>query len=339
MPPIRLRTLALLVCLVAPLAAAATCGTDVGRTAVGHAALPAGVAYANPVLDGDFPDPSVMRANGSYWAATTWSANGLMPLMRSSDLVHWRQTGAVLPKRPPWAKDRFWAPELVRDGNRYLAFYTAGSRNGRLCVAVAEARGPGGPYQDLGPLVCDRYGSIDPTTFVDPELGRVLVWKEDGNNFGRPSVIWAQQLSPDRTRLVGERHALLRNRARWEGGVVEAPELIRRAGSYYLFYSGNACCGTPCRYAMGVARSPSPFGPYRRDPDNPILGSNRRYRCPGHGGLVYDRTGDLFLLYHAYRVHDPTKRVAMLDDVRWGRDGWPQVGDGTGPRASGIGPR
>jgi beta-xylosidase len=85
---------------------------------------------------------------------------------------------------------------------------------------------------------------------------------------------------------------------------------------------------------VGVARSRSIFGPWKRDPDNPILRSNRSWRCPGHAAAVTDRSGRVFLLYHAYRgpSTDPqAPRQLLMDAVGWSRDGWPSVNDGRGP--------
>src|SRR5262245_15400172 len=69
--------------------------------------------YSNPVLAGDFPDPSVIRVGNEYWATATTSEWGpIFPLLRSRDLVHWELIGNVFQKRPAWAVANFWAPEI-----------------------------------------------------------------------------------------------------------------------------------------------------------------------------------------------------------------------------------
>lgn len=296
---------------------------------------PAPLAWQNPIVDEDFPDPSAVRVDGAYWATSTSTARAPgFPLLRSTDLLHWEQAGTVLPGPPAWASDSLWAPELVVEPTGVRVYYTARRRNGPLCVAVVSAPAPAGPYTDHGPLVCQAAGSIDPTFVRDTSGVPYLVWKEDGNAVGRPSRIWIRRLRADGLGVIGPQRELLRNRSRWEGSVVEAPEIVAHRGRLYLFYSGNSYGpATSCRYAEGVARSRSMFGPWQRDPHNPILRSNRTWRCPGHATAVSDGAGRVFLLYHAYRPGaDPfAPRLLLMDAVSWGRDGWPAVNGGRGP--------
>jgi xylan 1,4-beta-xylosidase len=303
--------------------------------------------YHNPVVAGDYPDPSVMRVGRDYWAATTtgdWAPH--FALLRSRDLVNWEKVGYVFQTRPAWAKGDFWAPEVVNDGGRFLIFYAARrdegpKKRGTLCVAVATAAAPAGPYTDRGPLVCQipergGVGSIDPA-FVRDERGRpFLVWKADGNDARpmQPTSIYAQPLSEDGTRLLGERKEILRNDAPWEGVAVEGSFLLRRGGWFYHFYSGNACCGRACDYALGVARSRHLLGPWEKYVRNPVVAANRDWRCPGHGSIVETTDGRDFLLYHSYRQRRDTfsvGREAVLDEVKWRADGWPVVDEGRGP--------
>jgi beta-xylosidase len=303
--------------------------------------------YRNPVIAGDFPDPSLIRVGEDYWATTTtggWAPH--FTLLHSRDLVNWRVAGYVFQQRPVWARDDFWAPEITEDRGRFFVFYAArrddGPRKrGTLCVAVATASAPEGPYTDRGPLVCqiperDNVGSIDPD-FVRDEKGEpYLVWKADGNDAepDQPTSIFAQRLSEDGTKLLGKRKEILRNGAPWERSVTEGSFLLRRGDWFYHFYSGNACCGRACNYALGVARARKLFGPWEKNPHNPILAANRDWQCPGHGSIVETPDGRDFLLYHSYRQRRDTFNVgreSVLDEVKWGADGWPTINDGHGP--------
>ncbi|HYE64414.1 MAG TPA: family 43 glycosylhydrolase [Pyrinomonadaceae bacterium] len=291
-------------------------------------------AYTNPAIAGDYPDPSVIRVGRDYWATTTssdWAP--LFPLLHSRDLVNWRIAGAVFQRRPEWSVGNYWASEIAEDRRRFFIFYTARRREGPLCVAVATAPRPSGPYTDRGPLVCQEAGSIDAFPIRD-ERGRLyLVWKEDGNSRNLPTPLWAQRLSEDGTRLLGERRELIRNDAAWEAQLVEGPYILRRGGWFYMFYSGNACCGRECNYALGVARARRLLGPWEKNPANPILKGNETWKCPGHGTIVRDPRGRHFLLYHAYHPKDSVYvgRQALLDEVLWGADGWPTINGGRGP--------
>jgi xylan 1,4-beta-xylosidase len=291
-------------------------------------------AYGNPVLRGDYPDPSVIRVGRDYWAtATTSQWAPIFPLLHSTDLVNWRLTGSVFQSPPEWSAGSYWAPEISQDAGRVLVYYTARKKSGPLCVAVADAASPHGPFTDRGPMVCQDVGSIDAAPVTDENGRRYLVWKEDGNSQKRPTPLWAQPLSSDGTALVGEKQEILRNEAPWEAHLVEGPFILRRADYFYMFYSADACCGRRCNYKLGVARSRKLLGPWERYDRNPILAGNEQWKCPGHGSIVDDVAGRTFLLYHAYHPADFefVGRQGLLDEVRWGADGWPAINEGRGP--------
>lgn len=304
--------------------------------------------YQNPVAAGDFPDPSVIRVGGEYWASATSSEWGPeFPLLHSRDLVNWNAIGAIFQQRPAWSVGNYWAPELSQYRGRFYVYYVARKKGGPLCVAVATANSVRGPYKDHGPLVCQEVGSIDGFPVTDEDGQRYLLWKEDGNSVSKPTPIWAQRLSADGTRLIGERKEILRNTEQWEkhatlpyGDLVEGPAIVRRDGWFYMFYSGNFCCARECNYMLGVARSRKLLGPWEKNPKNPILAGNDMWKCPGHGTVVTDTRGRDWLMYHAYHAKDfvYVGRQAMLDEVRWGADGWPTINEGRGPSRSALAP-
>ncbi len=298
--------------------------------------------YHNPVLAGDFPDPSVIRVGDEYWATTTsseWAPH--FPLLRSRDLVNWQLEGHVFPSGPPrWSASNYRASELAEYNGRFFLYYTARRRGGPLCVAVASSDQPAGPYLDHGPLVCQDMGSIDGVPVTDENGRRYLLWKEDGDSRGKPTPIWAQQLDASGARLIGDKKRLIRNDKPWERHLVEGPFVVRRNGWLYLFYSANACCGRECNYALGVARSRKLLGSWKKNPANPILAGNSAWKCPGHGSVVSDPQGRDFLLYHAYRADDfnYVGRQGVLDEITWGGDGWPVINSRRGPSSSGVSP-
>lgn len=301
----------------------------------------AAAPYRNPVVPGDNPDPSVLRVGDDYYMTATSSDWGPeFPMFHSRDLINWQPVASSLLARPEWASGRFWAPELTRQGDQFLLYYVAQKKNGPLAVAVARSRRPEGPYLDLGPLVAQPAGSIDPVTVQDVDGKRFLVWKEDGNSRKLPTPIWAQPLSADGTKLEGTPSELIRNDQPWEGPLVEAPYLQRRGDYFYMFYAGNACCGDGCRYAVGVARAKNLLGPWEKHPQNPILAGNEVFKCPGHGSLVETPNGVTYFLYHAIRRDQGiyVGRQAMLDQVEWGSDGWPRIHNGQGPSESSESP-
>jgi beta-xylosidase len=301
------------------------------------------IMYMNPVLPGDFPDPSVIRdpKTGEYWATATSSEWGPpYPLLKSKDLVNWELVGSVFAEPPAWSSSNFWAPEIQEDNGKYYIFYTARQKGGPLCVASASADEPGGPYQDHGPLICEPNGSIDGFSIRDETGKRYLFWKEDANSVGQPTPIKVQELSDDGTQLLGQGPTtLFQNDPSWEANLVEGPYILKHKDLYYMFYSGAGCCGKQCSYALGVARASNLLGPWEKSP-KPILGGNDAWKCPGHGSITTDAQGRYFLLYHAYSTKDTVfvGRQGLLDEVVFGGGDWPSINKGNGPSVSAPAP-
>lgn len=130
----------------------------------------------------------------------------------------------------------------------------------------------------------------------------------------------------------------------WEGDLVEAPWMVKRNGFYYLFYSSFSYCDG--RYAVGVARSSSPVGPFTKNPSGrPIFTSGNGFDGPGHGSVVPGpRAKDgLVFVYHAWKEGQTCNQAAsarqvLVDAVAWsgkaGEGAWPTINDGhpSGPR-------
>lgn len=325
-------------------------------TATGSSATtPALVAgtYANPVLDADFPDPAVILApDGFYYAyATQTLRDGQwinIQVARSADLVHWQHLGDALPDKPAWARDTqdFWAPFVLYDGERYLMYYSAthdachDPERGH-CLAVATSTSPAGPFLDMGvPLLLGvGFEFIDPMSFDDPVTGKPFLYWGSGY-----LPIKAQELGEDRMSFApGTQPIDLIWPNPVEGAfprLVEAAWVIRHDDFYYLFFSGDNCCGADAEYGVMVARSRSATGPFetleeaRGVPHSLMLFKSERWLAPGHNSIVTDRAGDTWIVYHAIDVNRPrqrqedeinSRRILLIDKIQW-RDGWPFVG-------------
>jgi arabinan endo-1,5-alpha-L-arabinosidase len=314
---------------------------------------PAPATFANPVIDSDFPDPAILRAKDGYYYvyATQAERDGKMvnlQVARSRDLARWELLGDALPVKPGWAAKTqdFWAPHVAEHDGRYFLYYSAkpdealsDDKKG-LCLAVATAARPEGPFTDMGrPLLCGPgFVNIDPMSFDDPATGkRLLYW---GSGFGPIKV---QEMAPDRLSFAPGSAPVDLIRADEKTDyhkLVEGAWIVRRGGWYYLFYSGDNCCGKGIHYAVMAARSRSATGPFELRPA-PILAQDAKWIGPGHNSVVEDGRGDSWIVYHAVDSARPrskptdevnTRRIMLIDRIVW-KDGWPAVlGPTTGPQ-------
>ena len=276
------------------------------------------------VMRGDHADPSVVKIGDTYWAsATTSNWFPAYPLLKSKDLVTWKMEGYVFNQLPVWADFYFWAPEISYENGKVYIYYAAHKKDGNLCLGVASADKPEGPYKDHGPLMCQEAGSIDAFPMRDENGKLYIIWKEDGNSVNKPTPIWAQQMNEERTAFVGEKKELFRNDKGWEGNLVEGVSMIRKGDYYYAFYAAAGCCGRGCTYQTGIARSRSLLGPWEKYNKNPVLTNDDEWRCPGHGTPI-EKDGKYYFLYHAYDKETDvyTGREGLLIEFRFTPDGW-----------------
>jgi arabinan endo-1,5-alpha-L-arabinosidase len=316
----------------------------------GCAAVPEEALYRNPLLPQEFADPAILRVpDGWYYAYATQGARGGRTLniqvARTRDLVHWEHRGDALPRKPAWGatKQWFWAPHVLYDAalQTYFMYYSAEPDDARgKCLAVAVSRHPEGPFVDRGaPLLCGTgIENIDPMAFDDPLSGKRLLYWGSGR-----LPLRVQELDASRTAFAaGSRPLdLIHPSPRPYRSLVEAPWIAYRHGWYYLFFSGDRCCVEDPSYAVLVARSRSPLGPFE-ERESPVLEASERWLAPGHCALVEDAGGTGWMLYHAIdRTGGSRARVLAMDPVRWSDEGWPFV-DGpssSARRAPRAGPR
>lgn len=301
----------------------------------------------NPVFDKDFPDPTVIKAAGKYYAYATQSTVNGKPLniqvASSDDLQHWTLEGDALPVKPRWANHSFWAPHVLYDDviKKYVMFYSGETPEENIgkCIGVAFADKPTGPFTDKGtPLVCGAgFINIDPMAFADPETGKkVLYW---GSDF---QPLQVQELSNDWSSFKpgsSPKPVLFPGKDKDYSKLIEGAWLDYNDGKYYLYYSGDNCCGPGANYAVMVAKADNIFGPFERYSERNATGSSTilvkdsMWLAPGHNSVFTGDNGHKYIAYHAIsRSHlkqesDAEKgrrRVMCISRLTY-KNGWPEA--------------
>ncbi len=289
--------------------------------------------YSNPVIRGDFADPSVIRVENTYYSVGTsseWAPH--FPIFTSKNLVNWKQESYALQVTPEWAASSFWAPELYYHNETFYLYYVAKRKSDDVSyIGVAISENPKEGFTDKGVLL--EYGSeaIDP--FILNDDGQLYMSFKAYGLDDRPIELLAAKLSNDGLKVEGEPFSLLKDE---NARGIEGQYIVKKDDFYYLFYSEGACCGSNCDYDIRVARASDFKGPYEKNPENPILEGDGEWKCPGHGTMVETADDNWFYMYHAYNGEDDiyTGRQALLDEIKWNENsGWPEFVEGKNPSA------
>ena len=304
-----------------------------------------GSVLHNPVMDKDFPDPTVIYVNGKYYAyATQSSVNGTMwniQVASSDDLQNWRMENDALPQKPLWASNTqsFWAPHVIYDATlkKYVLFFSAKSDDISVdkCIGVAFADSPSGPFIDKGsPLICgEGFVNIDPMAFIDPITKKKLMYW--GSGF---QPIKVQELSDDWKSFKPATAAIplvLPGKEKNYTILLEGAWLDYAEGQYYLYYSGDNCCGDKANYAVMVAKADSAMGPFTRmgqtntSGSSVILEKDSILTAPGHNSIFRDSKNGIWIAYHAVDIKKRSQghggaRALCISPVVY-KNGWPVI--------------
>ena len=286
---------------------------------------PAARAQVTPKLQiaQDFPDPDVISVGGTWYAYATNTGGRNVPVATapSPDGPWTVQSTDALPQLGGWASGGLtWAPDVSRrtDGSFLLYYVAHDTASNRQCIGAATAGSPLGPFTPVGsgPLVCnpDEGGDIDPSSFVDTDGSRYLLYKNDGNAVGVTPWIYLQPVTADGLGLVGGRTGLIRVDRTEEHGVIEAPVLVHRPSQYVLFYSGGCYCDSG--YFTGYATSSSITGSYAKA-YRPLLTTDSLDGAvdgPGGADVLADR-----IVFHGW-IDNHSARGMYVADLGWAGD-------------------
>ena len=316
----------------------------------------------NPILPGFNPDPCICKAGDDYYmAVSTFEWTPGIPVYHSKDLKNWELYTHVLTddetvdlKKLPSAKG-IWAPCLTyceKEELFYVVYGVMNSMNARYFDVdnyVITAKDIKGPWSE--PVYLHSSG-FDASMLHDDDGRKWIVsldW-ETRAGYEKPGAICLVEYSPEKKEIIGYPKRI------WHGGTdrgcIEAPHLYKRNGYYYIMCAEG---GTGYGHSVTMGRSKNVWGPYEKDPQNPIVTSipgdfNERHdpdhlkpkyfnpdsilQKSGHGSYIENELGEVYLVHLTSRPFVPELRCTLgretaMQKMKWTEDGWLRMADGS----------
>ncbi|KAK8859311.1 glycosyl hydrolase family 43 protein [Apiospora arundinis] len=271
-----------------------------------------------PLIQKDFPDPSILQDKDGKWYAFATAGNGKMVQVAKASEPGgpWEYLDIdVLPQNGAWTTNKnTWAPDVRMTPKGTYVMYFSGQvkSNPKFhCVGTATATNILGPYKPSAqPFDCDlnKGGSIDPSGFTDVDGKHYVVYKIDGNSIGHggscnngvapfvPTPILLQEVGADLISKIGNPIQIL-DRISSDGPLVEAPAIFRdKNGLYVMFFSSG--CFTSSTYNVDYAYSKSIRGPYTRSESGPLVVTMDSFGLTAPGGATPLPDGSA-IVFHA----------------------------------------
>lgn len=280
----------------------------------------------NPFVEGWYADPDNEFYNGEYWVYTTYShgydEQTFLDAFSSPDLVNWTKHPNILNTTSfPWAKRAVWAPAPISRNGKYYLYFAANdiqtnNEYGGIGVGVADR--PEGPYLDPigGPLVGKYYNGaqpIDQDVFIDDDGQAYIYYGGHGHaNIARLN----EDMISVGTFPDGDQYKEITPQ-----NYVEGPQMFKRNGKYYLFWSEGGWTGPD--YAVSYAISDNPVGPWKRI--EKILQQDLAIATgSGHNGVITVPGTDIhYIVYHRHPLGstDGNDRHLCYDRLIFREDG------------------
>ena len=314
----------------------------------------------NPIFPGFNPDPCICKAGDDYYIIVSsfeWMPG--LPIYHSKDLKNWELYTHVIRsekqadlRKLPSAKG-IWAPCLTyceEEKLFYVVYGVMNSMNARYfdvdnyLITASDIKGPWSE-----PIYLHSAG-FDASILHDDDGKKYIVsleW-ETREGYEKPGAVCIAEYSPTEKKIIGYPKRF------WQGGTdrgcIEAPHLYKRKGFYYIMCAEG---GTGYGHSVTMGRSEHIWGPYEKDPMNPIVTSipgefNERkdpdhlkpkYYNPesvlqksGHGSYVENGLGEVYLVHLTSRPFVPELRCTLgretaMQKMMWTDDGWLRMAD------------
>ena len=278
--------------------------------------------YLNPIIAGDYADPSVLKDGDDYYMThSSFEASPGLLIWHSRDLVNWTPLGTAL-NQPLGI---VFAVDLVKHDDRYfiyIPFMQAPWSDGLKSFAniyVIHAPSINGPWSD--PIDLGIAGLIDPGHVVG----------EDGNRYLFLSAGQRIRLTPDGLKTDGPLETVYdgwRYPDEWitEAYALEGPKLFRRGEYFYLVSAVGGTGGPPTGHMVIVSRARTIHGPWEHCPHNPVqrtTSAAEMWWSRGHATCLEGPDGRWHMVYHGYENgYRSLGRQTLLEPIEWTEDGW-----------------
>jgi xylan 1,4-beta-xylosidase len=276
-------------------------------------------------LVADCADPYILNYEGKYYLYGTGGKIGIR-VYQSDDLASWSgaigaKNGFALDSADVWGDHSFWAPEVYFLDGKFYMFLSAMQH-----LIVAESQSPLGPFvqKDKKALHPD-IKEIDSHLFIDSDGKKYIYFVR----FTGGNEIWMAEMNDDLsaikentlTRCFGVSQGWERTSKEPVARVTEGPFMLKHKNLYYLFYSANHYQSQD--YAVGYAISESPFGPFDKYEENPILiGDGKNIFGTGHHSFFISNSGQMYIVYHSHKSGEAVHpRTTCLDRCGFEKDG------------------
>jgi beta-xylosidase len=274
--------------------------------------------YQNPVIPFDYSDPDVIRVQKDYYLiASSFNHVPGLPILHSTDLIHWQLISYALPKLLPVEQFQapvhgggIWAPSIRYRRDTFYIYYPDPDR-GIYRIHTTDIRGKWSEPS----LVMAGKGLIDPCPFWDENGNAYLAFALAGSRAGMKSMLFIQQLNPQGDAGIGSPVLVYDGHA--QDATIEGPKMYQRNGYYYLFAPAG---GVSTGWQL-VLRSKSVFGPYERKVV--LQQGSTTVNGPHQGAWVTTPKGEDWFLH--FQDRDAFGRIVHLQPMSWNAD-WPVMG-------------
>jgi arabinan endo-1,5-alpha-L-arabinosidase len=323
--------------------------------------IPASTASTNPLavyqLEGAVTlvhDPTIIRSGSTYYVLSTdpGTANGQvgdLPILCSTDQIHWTRCGQVFNSIPSWITKLYpristlWAPDVSYFNGVYHVYYVASTFGTNASViGLATAPTMAGPWTDYGGPILQStassgFNAIDPNILIDYGSGTTVqhVWLSYGSFFGG---IYQQEINQSTGTLLSPNTSIyhLASQPAVPNNPIENASLVQKNGYYYLFVSLGYCCNTPYTtdtYQIAVGRGTSPNGPFvdqngvamLNGGGTVILSGSGEFTAPGGEYVYTDAVNGDLIAFHALSNNQNGFDYLFVNQITWPNN-WPVIG-------------